>query len=69
MEHNWTKVFTTTNPIEAEIILSMLHEHDIEAVEMNKRDSSYLAFGTVEVYCPAEKAITALHLINNNDLI
>jgi hypothetical protein len=69
MEHNWTKVFTTTNPIEAEIILSMLQEHDIEAVEMNKRDSSYLAFGAVEVYCPSEKAIAALHLINNKDSI
>ncbi|MES2779832.1 MAG: DUF2007 domain-containing protein [Bacteroidota bacterium] len=69
MEHNWTKVFTTTSPIEAEIILSMLKENDIEAVEMNKRDSSYLAFGTVEVYCPAEKVITALHLINTQDSI
>jgi hypothetical protein len=69
MEHNWTKVFTTNNPIEAEIIAAMLKENDIEAVEMNKRDSSYLAFGTVEVYCPAEKVITALHLINTQNLL
>ena len=67
MATNWTKIFTTVNLIEAEIIMSMLKENDIEAVEMNKKDSSYLAFGTVEVYCPAEKVITALHLINNKD--
>ncbi len=62
---NWTKVYSTTNIHEAEIIKSMLLENEIETVEMNKRDSSYLAFGIIDVYCPAEKVIAALHLINS----
>jgi hypothetical protein len=66
MTNNWVKIYTATNPIEAEIIVAMLHENGIEAVEMNKRDSSYLSFGAIEVYCPGELVVTALHLINNN---
>ncbi len=62
---NWTKIYSTTNIHEAEIIRSMLLENEIETVEMNKRDSSYLAFGIIDVYCPAENVIAALHLINS----
>ncbi len=64
MANDWIKVFSTGNTIEAEIILSMLKEHGIDAVEMNKQDSSYQAFGYVEVYCPKDNVIEALHLIN-----
>jgi hypothetical protein len=42
----------------------MLREHGIDAVEMNKQDSSYHTFGYVELYCPKENVMEALHLIN-----
>ena len=64
MKKNWNNIFTTADPILASIIISMLHENDIQAVELNKRDSTYQAFGTIEVYCPPEQTIHALHLIN-----
>ena len=66
MANNWTKIFTTSNPVEASIILTMLLENDIEAVQMNKQDSSYLSFGLIEVYCHPENVISALHLINSS---
>lgn len=66
MPNNWTKVFTTSNMVEASIIMTMLRENEIETVQMNKQDSSYLSFGMIEVYCPPEKVITALHLINSS---
>jgi hypothetical protein len=66
MANNWTKVYSTSNAVEASIILTMLQENDIEAVEMNKLDSSYLSFGLIEVYCQPENAIAALHLINDS---
>jgi hypothetical protein len=66
MQPHWTKIFTTANPVESSMVLSMLQENGIDAVEMNKRDSSYLSFGMIEVYCPAEKVITAIHLIESN---
>jgi type III secretory pathway lipoprotein EscJ len=62
--NNWVKVYTAFTLIEAEIILSMLQENGIEAVEMNKKDSS-LSFGAVEIYCVPDQVVTALHLINN----
>lgn len=64
MASEFSKVFETSNPIDAEIMIQMLHENGIEAVSMNKRDSSYQAFGLIEIYCPANDVVTALHLIN-----
>jgi len=49
METNWTKVYTTENPVTAEIIKQGLIENDIAAVIMNKKDSSYQTFGVIEV--------------------
>jgi hypothetical protein len=66
MPLNWTKVYTTTQMVEASIIVTMLQENNIEAVTMNKQDSSYLSFGLIEVYCQPENAIAALHLINDS---
>jgi type III secretory pathway lipoprotein EscJ len=63
MSNNWTKIYATGNMIEANIILTMLQENDIEAVQINKQDSSYLNFGSIEVYCRPENVIAALHLI------
>lgn len=62
-ETKWSKIYETQDAIDAEIIVTMLREHQIDAVSMNKRDSSYLAFGMIEVYCQSENTIAALHLI------
>lgn len=63
MEKNWIKVFTTTNPIEAEITKQMLEAHQIPAVVMNKQDSSY-RFGQVELYVHESAAEAAGALIS-----
>jgi len=49
MENNSIKVYTTENPVTAEIIKQGLIENDIAAVIMNKKDSSYQTFGIIEV--------------------
>lgn len=67
MENDWVKIYVTANPIEAEIILSMLLENGIQAVEMNKRDSSYQSFGNIELYCQQNQVLTALHLIKGEN--
>jgi hypothetical protein len=53
MENNWVKVYTTQDPITAEIIKQGLLENDIAAVIMNKKDSSYQVFGMVDVMVSA----------------
>ena len=64
MASEFNKVYETPNQLEAEIMVQMLNENGIEAISMNKRDSSYNAFGLIEIYCPANDVVTALHLIN-----
>jgi len=49
MENNWVKVYTTQDAVTAEIIKQGLMENDIAAVVMNKKDSSYQTFGTVDI--------------------
>lgn len=49
MDNNWIKVYTTQDAITAEIIKQGLIENEIAAVIMNKKDSSYQTFGTVDV--------------------
>lgn len=44
------KLFSTENPNKAEIIKQMLEENDINVVLLNKQDSSYNMFGSIEVY-------------------
>jgi type III secretory pathway lipoprotein EscJ len=66
MANEFTKIAEITNPIEAEMMLQLLHENSINAVQMNKRDSSYTAFGVIEIYCHTEQVVQALHLISNH---
>ena len=53
---DWVNVFKTGNIIDAELIKSVLLDHGIEAIIVNKIDSSYLIFGEATVYCPPEEA-------------
>ena len=62
--NNWAKIFTTRNAAEANIIKGMLEENDIEAVIMNKQDSSYLNFGNIDVYVPKEFEAIGIDLVN-----
>lgn len=66
MEKNWIKLFTTTNPIEAEITKQMLEANQIHAVVMNKQDSSY-RFGLVELYVHESAVETARGLMAGQD--
>lgn len=50
MEKNWIKIFTSTNFYQSEIVKQMLIENHIDAVVLNKQDSSHRNFGNIEVY-------------------
>jgi hypothetical protein len=64
MDENWVKIFSTSFLAQAEIIKAMLLENDVDAVVLNKLDSSYLAFGQAEVYVNAINAEEAKRLID-----
>ncbi len=62
MEKEWKKIHSGTNSINIEIIRQVLAEHDINAVVMNKQDSSY-RFGQIELYVHGEREAEALRVI------
>lgn len=62
---DWYKLYSTKNYVEANIIKGKLEENNIQAVILNKQDSSYLAFGDIEIYVPLHLKDVSLHLLNN----
>ena len=44
----------------------MLEENSIEAVVLNKMDSSYLSFGDIEIHVPYHLKDIAKELLENN---
>ena len=64
MEKNWINIFSSANPIGVEIVKQMLDENNITAVMLNKQDSSYNLFGTIDLYVKEENKSIALQLIN-----
>jgi hypothetical protein len=57
------KLFSTENPNKAEIIKQMLEENNINVVLLNKQDSSYNMFGSIELYVEKENIDSAKYLI------
>ncbi len=66
MDENWVKVYSSRSLASAEIIKSMLLENDLDAVLLNKLDSSYLAFGQAEVYVNSKNEEVAKKLIEQD---
>ena len=62
---DWFKLYSTKNYLEANIIKGKLEENNIQAVILNRQDSSYVAFGEIELYVPAHLKDIALQLLNN----
>lgn len=67
MNTHWITLFTTSNPIEAELVKQALEEHNVEAIVLNKQDSSYL-FGEVQVLVRAKDAENAQLYLKNNPI-
>lgn len=65
MEKDWVKVFASNVSYEAEIIRGMLQENEIEAVVINRQDSSFVTMlpGMDEVYVHNSNETKAKELI------
>ena len=60
----WIKVFSTQKMYEAEIVKGVLMENDIQAIVMNKQDSSYF-FGNYEIMVEHDNVIKAIKIIQD----
>jgi hypothetical protein len=61
----WKRVFKTNRQFEAELVKGNLENNNIPAIVVNKQDSSYLAFGYVEVHVPEQLEEKATSIINS----
>ena len=68
MEKNWVRIYKSTNYYQSEIVKQMLVQHAVEAVLLNRQDSSYLNFGNVEVYVHQKDFDNAIELLILNQL-
>ncbi len=66
MEKDWIRIFATDRAFEAEMVKGMLQENGINAVVLNRQDSSYISLlpGQAEIYVHASQAAQAVDLIN-----
>jgi len=62
MEKDWVSIYSTDKLHKAGILIGMLSDNNIKAIEINKKDSSYL-FGEVEIYVKSSDVIRAKYLI------
>jgi hypothetical protein len=50
----WICVYKSNNKFDAEVVKGNLESNEIPCVIINKQDSSYMAFGYVELHVPEE---------------
>jgi hypothetical protein len=67
MEKGWVRIYTTNQMFRSEIFKRVLADHDIEAVIINKMDSSYRSFGEIEIYVKDDHVIKAKLLAKEFD--
>ena len=67
MDYNWIKIYASTDPFKIELLKGFLDENNIIAVSINKKDSSYLAFGEVELLVDAKDVMKAKILIKKQE--
>ncbi|WP_259069181.1 DUF2007 domain-containing protein [Mucilaginibacter sp. X4EP1] len=68
MEKNWIKIFSSTNYYQAEMVKQALVGHQIGSVLINKQDTTYRAFGEIEVYIHQEDFSNAIEIIILNQI-
>ncbi|SFD33132.1 Putative signal transducing protein [Chitinophaga sp. CF118] len=68
MEKDWVKIFATNQTFRAEIVKGMLQEYGINAVLINRLDSSYLGTlpGMAELYVHLSQEMEAKKLLMEN---
>jgi hypothetical protein len=62
-DSHWEVVFSTNLLYKAEIIKGMLEEEGIQSVIVNKQDSSYIAFGEIELFIQREDILNAKQIM------
>lgn len=65
----WVCIHKTSNKFEAEAVRGNIESAGIPCIILNKQDSSYLAFGYVEVHVPEQRKAEAEAILNEDPTI
>ena len=65
MQKDWIVIYRTGELHQAEMVKQIIQQNGIDAVIMNKKDSSYIIFGDIEVLVKPENETAALQLLKN----
>jgi hypothetical protein len=68
MTDDWALVYTGNLPHRVDIVIDVLKDQDIDARQIDRRDSSYPMLGEIEVYVKQENAILAKVIIEQHQL-
>ena len=61
------KIFTTTEPLQANLAETVLRNNGIEAHILNKQDSSFSVIGSIEVYTSPSEVDKAMEILKENN--
>lgn len=64
MEKDWCRVYSTTKEHKAALIIDILDENNIKAVQLCEKDSTFVMFGDIDVFVNKKDEAEALVLIN-----
>lgn len=65
---DWIKIFSSGQLATASMIAGVLNENGIPAKMLDRKDSSYVFLGEVEIYIPAEFVSVATEIVNSLEL-
>jgi hypothetical protein len=68
MEHGWQRIYFAAQPHLVQIAKAVLEDNHIECVVVDKRDSSYVTIGEVELYVKDGDVTLSKFLLRENNL-
>ena len=68
MAEEWVMIRTETDNFKSEIIRTLLEEHGISCVLMNKKDSAYSHLGEIEIFVSRNAVVFATHLLSKSEI-
>jgi len=68
MEKGWERIYTSDKMHLVEIVKAVLSENGIVSFEVNKKDSTYITIGDIELYVKNKDVVLSKFLIEKNNL-
>ena len=68
MEKGWEQIYSSDKSHLVAIVKAVLAENGIQSFEVNRRDSTYITIGYIELYVKNKDVVLSKFLIEKNNL-